>query len=67
MTTRLPKGPALVYITTDGRRIPVDREQITDRRERRLLRSLLAHAGELADKADARDDDPPRHPVGFSV
>jgi hypothetical protein len=66
VTTRLPKGPALVYIGTDGRRTPVDREAIPDRRERRLFRALAAQAAEVADKADTRDDDPPRHPVGFT-
>jgi hypothetical protein len=60
---RWPKGPALVYVTTAGEPVPVDREAVPDRRERRLFRALAGQAGELADKAD---EDGPRNPVGFT-
>lgn len=62
----LPDGPALVYVTTAGEPVPVDREAVPDRRERRLFRALAGRAGELADKADERDEDGPKHPVGFT-
>lgn len=64
---RWPTGPALVYVTTDGERIPVDREAVPGRRERRLFRALAGQAGELADKADERDEEGPKHPTGFTA
>lgn len=65
MTTELPDGPALVYITTTGTLIPVDREAISERRERRLFRALAAQAGELAGQADDADEEPTKIRTGF--
>ena len=63
----LPEGPALLYVTTAGTTVPVDREALDARRARRLFRALAGQAGELADKADERDEDGPKHPVGFTT
>ncbi|MEC3995050.1 hypothetical protein VSR01_16515 [Actinacidiphila sp. DG2A-62] len=46
------RGPALIYVTSAGRRIPVDTEAVTDERERDLYRALAARAERLADAAD---------------
>lgn len=64
MTRR--RGPALLYVQSDGTTIPVDREAITDPRERALYRGLTARADELADAADAADTKPQR-PIGFTL
>lgn len=53
MTRR--RGPALLYITTDGTTIPVATEAVPDPRERVLCRALLGRAATLADQADAAD------------
>lgn len=50
MTRR--RGPALLYITTDGTTVPVDREPVTDPRERDLYRAMAARANQIADNAD---------------
>jgi hypothetical protein len=62
----LPAGPALVYVTTAGGLVPVDREAVPDRRERRLFRALVGQAEELADKADTADEGGPKNPTGFA-
>ena len=61
MTRR--RGPALLYITTDGVQVPVDREPVTDPRERALYRALAGRAAVLADTADTEPDDD--LPFGF--
>lgn len=58
-------GPALVYVDQTGTATEVDREAPADRRDRRLLRSLAAHALELCDKADEADKTRPKLPAGF--
>lgn len=63
--TDLPDGPALLYRTTTGELVPVDRESITDRRERRFLRGCLATATEICDKADEDDKTRAKIAVGF--
>lgn len=65
MTRR--RGPALIYITTDGTTIPVDREPVTDPRERALYRGLTARADELADQADQAETAPTPRPIGFTL
>lgn len=62
MTRR--RGPALLYITTDGQQIPVDREPVTDPRERDLFRAMTNRANHLADKADTAPAEPP---FGFTL
>lgn len=63
MTRR--RGPALLYITTDGTTVPVDTEAVTDPRERALYRGLTARADELADTADAAKPSAAR--IGFTL
>lgn len=65
MTRR--RGPELLYVTTDGTTIPVDREAVTDPRERAIYRGLTARADQLADKADTDDATGLPHPVGFTL
>ncbi|MGW3196279.1 hypothetical protein ACWDBD_17170 [Streptomyces sp. NPDC001118] len=55
--TDTPTGPALTYTTsqdTDGvqRTVPIDRETLTDPRERALCKALLWHALKLVEEAD---------------
>ena len=59
MTQRidLPPGPALLYVTSpdaDGvsRVIEVDREPVTDARERAILKGLLYHAIRLLEASE---------------
>jgi hypothetical protein len=61
------KGPALLYITSDGDEIPVDEQAVPGRRERRLYRALTAQADELADEADSADEAPAERPFGFTL
>lgn len=63
--TPLPDGPALVYIDQHGTTTIVDQTAPADRRERRLLRSLIAHALELCGEADEADKTRTKLPVGF--
>lgn len=60
-----PTGPALIYVDQTGATTEVDRKAPADRRDRRLLRSLAAHALELCDKADEADKTRSRIPAGF--
>jgi hypothetical protein len=59
-----PRGPALLYITTDGQQVPVDREAVADPRERALYRALAGRAVVLADDADQAE---PARPFGFTL
>jgi hypothetical protein len=54
------RGPALLYITTDGVQVPVDTEAVPDARERALYRAMAQRANTLADKADATPEPDPR-------
>lgn len=56
------RGPALIFIASDGSKVPVDTEAVTDPRERDLYRALAARAARLADKADEADADPTPEP-----
>lgn len=62
MTRR--RGPALLYVQSDGTTVPVDREAVTDPRERDLFRAMTNRANHLADKADAERPEPP---FGFTL
>lgn len=62
MTRR--RGPALLYVQPDGTTIPVDRQAVTDPRERALFRAMAARATRLADDADAGPAD---KPFGFTL
>lgn len=59
-----PAGPALIYVTSAGEKVPVDTEPIADARERDLFRALTARAGRLADKADTDDNPAPEPRTG---
>lgn len=48
------RGPALLYLTSDGEEVPVDREAVTDPRERAIYRALSDRATDLADAAETR-------------
>lgn len=61
------RGPALLYITTDGTTVPVDTEAVADPRERALYRGLTARADELADTADADAAKPSGRAIGFAL
>lgn len=61
MTRR--RGPALLYITSDGNTVPIDTQAVTDPRERDLYRALTARAERLADKADQTDAGPAPDPL----
>jgi hypothetical protein len=63
--TTLPDGPALLYVDQQGTTTVVDLTAPDDRRERRILRSLIAHALELCSEADEADKTRARLPVGF--
>jgi hypothetical protein len=54
------RGPALVYYDSAGHAHPVDREAVTDPRER----ALAGRADQLADNADA---EPADKPFGFTL
>lgn len=58
------RGPALLYITSDGTTIPVDRQAVTDPRERDLFRAMAARATNLAADADQAQ---PERPFGFTL
>lgn len=62
MTRR--RGPALLYITSDGEQVPVDRKAVADPRERALYRALAGRAATLADEADTERPEPP---FGFTL
>lgn len=61
MTARR-RGPALVYVDSAGTRHDIDRQALTDPRERALCGALLDLAGNLAEQADKDDarTGPPR-------
>lgn len=55
MSRRRDRGPALIYITSDGTQVDVDRQAVDDPRERALYRALSGRAADLANKADAAE------------
>lgn len=61
----LPDGPALLYVDQHGTTTVVDITAPADRRERRILRSLAAHALELCGEADEADKTRSKLPAGF--
>lgn len=65
-TMPIPRGPALLYVGTDGTVTQIDIEAVRDTRERRLCRALVGAAADLGRKADDRngDDD---EPFGFNL